>query len=99
MADNQKVRAWIEIGKKRIQQILFTRIVANPRTLEQKISDAGPFNQRTEPLYLTRARVELEREGIIDSRWGSVGIRVKSYHVSEECLYTSNGLFHIGAYD
>jgi hypothetical protein len=65
LVNNEKVRRWIDLGKKRIRNILFTQIVANPRTLEQKISDAGPSNQRVEPIHLTVARQELESEGVI----------------------------------
>ncbi len=35
------------------------------RTLEQKISDAGPTNQRVDPHNLTTARKRLERSGVI----------------------------------
>jgi len=38
------------------------RPVATERTLEQKISDAGPNNQRAEPLILTEARTRLMKE-------------------------------------
>jgi hypothetical protein len=41
--------------------------VAVDRTLEQKIADAGPFNQRIEPNLLTVARRELEQEGVVNS--------------------------------
>ena len=36
-------------AKRRIQSILDRQIVANQRTLEQKISDQGPTNQRVDP--------------------------------------------------
>lgn len=39
--------------------------VALMRTLEQKISDAGPGGQRVDPHILTEARQELEKEGEI----------------------------------
>src|SRR5712691_11343697 len=51
----------------RIQRILTTYTVACTRTLEQKISDAGPNNQRVDPVYLTQARSELELEGIVEA--------------------------------
>lgn len=35
------------------------------RTLEQKIADAGPFNQRIDPHILTLARKELEAQQTI----------------------------------
>src|SRR5437879_416232 len=43
----------VGIGMKRIQNILRSHIVANLRTLENKISDAGPTNQRIDPHVLT----------------------------------------------
>lgn len=42
---------------------LRSHTVATDRTLEQKISDAGPFNQRIEPFILTQARGEMVKEG------------------------------------
>jgi hypothetical protein len=50
----------IALAKRRITNILRKHIVATMRTLEQKISDAGPTNQRIDPHLLTRAREELE---------------------------------------
>ena len=38
-------------------------MIAKWRTLEQKISDAGPFDQRIDPHVLTNARDELLRDG------------------------------------
>lgn len=35
------------------------------RTLEQKISDAGPADQRVDPLVLSRARQELQQSGVV----------------------------------
>ena len=43
------------------------------RTLEQKISDAGPYNQRIEPLHLTKARKELEDLGTIIQEYRQTG--------------------------
>ena len=66
---------YIEIGCIRLQTILRRLKIATMRTLEQKISDAGPFNQRVEPLHLTKARRRLENRGIVvqerrpRSRW------------------------------
>jgi hypothetical protein len=45
--------------------VLQKRTVAADRTLEQKISDAGPNNQRVEPVILTQARNLLVTHGII----------------------------------
>jgi hypothetical protein len=41
--------------------------VATMRTIEQKISDAGPFNQRINPHILTSVRTDLVKRGQIDS--------------------------------
>jgi hypothetical protein len=38
-------------------------VIANDRTLEQKIADAGPTNQRIEPIALTQARKEMQEAG------------------------------------
>jgi hypothetical protein len=46
-------------------RVLGTLTVANQRTLEQKISDAGPFNQRIDPHVLTDVRRRLIAEGRI----------------------------------
>ena len=56
---------WIDLGYRRIQNILRMMKIATMRTLEQKISDAGPFNQRVEPHNLTKARNKLEQEDIV----------------------------------
>jgi hypothetical protein len=57
-----------EIARRRLVSILQSHKAANMRTIEQKISDAGPYNQRIDPHKLTTARNELTAEGIIDSR-------------------------------
>ena len=63
-----KVAARIALGERRIQNILRRHGIANSRTLEQKISDAGPFNQRVEPLYLTQSRNNLQHSGLLQIR-------------------------------
>lgn len=52
-----------QIARKRIPSILTQHGNALARTLEQKISDAGPFGQRIDPHILTPARNELVKEG------------------------------------
>lgn len=59
-------RERIELAKKRLQNVLRTHIVATARTLENKISDAGPTNQRIDPHILTIARSELEAEHVVE---------------------------------
>ena len=54
-----------ELALKRLVRILARHGVANARTLEQKISDAGPYNQRIDPHVLTDARKSLLANGSI----------------------------------
>lgn len=54
-----------ELAQKRILSILQNHVIATSRTLEQKISDAGPFNQRIDPHVLTVVRNQLVDEGEI----------------------------------
>lgn len=53
------------IAEARILRVLGTYTVANQRTLEQKIADAGPYNQRIDPHVLTEVRNRLHTEGVI----------------------------------
>jgi hypothetical protein len=53
------------IARRRLERVLHNHIVANARTLEQKISDAGPSDQRIDPHILTRVRNAMVREGKI----------------------------------
>ncbi len=52
-----------KIAQKRIFSILTKHGIATARTLEQKISDAGPLNQRIDPHVLTTVRNQLVEEG------------------------------------
>jgi hypothetical protein len=54
-----------QIAETRLIRVLTSSVVANQRTLEQKISDAGPFNQRIDPHILTDVRNRLVHEGSI----------------------------------
>jgi|tagenome__1003787_1003787.scaffolds.fasta_scaffold20975696_2 hypothetical protein len=54
-----------ELAAKRLLRILSSLTMANQRTLEQKISDAGPFNQRIDPHVLNDVRKQLLKEGQI----------------------------------
>src|SRR5215211_8461784 len=56
---------WHLIAFRRLKNILRAHTVANARTLENKISDAGPNNQRVQPHILTEARQILEDRGDI----------------------------------
>ena len=51
-----------KLARKRLVSILTRHKVANARTLEQKIADAGPLNQRINPHILTKAREALIEE-------------------------------------
>jgi hypothetical protein len=48
-----------KIAETRLLRIVGNHTIATARTLEQKISDAGPFNQRINPHVLTRVRNQL----------------------------------------
>ncbi len=54
-----------ELAKKRILSILRKHGIATSRTLEQKISDAGPLNQRINPHVLTPVRNQLIKAGVV----------------------------------
>jgi hypothetical protein len=56
-------RQRFELAQKRIRNVLRAHTIANHRTLEQKISDAGPFNQRVNPHVLTTAFEIMRRAG------------------------------------
>ncbi|HEY7610087.1 MAG TPA: hypothetical protein VIF14_12700 [Alphaproteobacteria bacterium] len=56
------------IARKRIHSVLTRHGIALARTLEQKISDAGPNPQRIDPHILTEARAQLIQEGIVVRR-------------------------------
>ena len=56
---------WRRLARKRIRSILARHRVANARTLEQKIADAGPNDQRIDPHIITEERNALVREGRI----------------------------------
>ena len=56
------------LAEKRIRSILRQHGIAHLRTLEQKISDAGPTNQRVDPHVLTNALRSLVDEGSVKGR-------------------------------
>lgn len=61
-----KEEKWVDIGVGRIRNILDRHFVANIRTLEQKIYDAGSYDQRPNPHTLTKARnILLEKEELL----------------------------------
>lgn len=54
-----------QLAVKRLRSILGSHVVASDRILEQKISDAGPNDQRIDPHILTEARHALVKDGTI----------------------------------
>jgi hypothetical protein len=58
-------RDWDALARKRMVSVLTKHGIATMRTLEQKISDAGPYPQRTNPHVLTEARAALVKQGIV----------------------------------
>jgi hypothetical protein len=60
---NEKVEARIQLGEKRLASVLTRHGIAHIRTLEQKIADAGPFDQRIEPVLLYKALARLKEQG------------------------------------
>jgi hypothetical protein len=57
------------IGERRIPKILSRMIVANMRTIEQKISDAGPGDMRVDPHILTEVRNSMVQRGHLVERF------------------------------
>jgi hypothetical protein len=53
------------IGQRRIPKVLTTQVVANMRTLEQKLSDSGPGNMRVDPHILTEVRNFMVKKGTL----------------------------------
>src|ERR1041385_4770537 len=51
------------IGARRLPKVLKQHTVANMRTLEQKISDAGPGDMRVNPHVLTEVRNYMVKKG------------------------------------
>lgn len=53
------------IAEKRIRNVLRENVIVTARTLEQKISDAGPGQMRVDPHILGAARNRLMEQGVI----------------------------------
>ena len=64
--DPQVLAKWQGIARTRLINILAAHGVANARTLEQKISDAGPFNQRIDPHILNPVLKKLVSEQVVN---------------------------------
>jgi hypothetical protein len=54
---------WVEIAKRRVVNVLRRRRFASNRQLEKKISEAGPGDQRPEPMKVSTAITQLLGEG------------------------------------
>ena len=78
---------WIEIARQRLINILRNHGVARMRTLEQKISAAGPYSQRANPHILTKALDELLSEKIVVRLQRSTG---NWFHLPETNLQKIN---------
>lgn len=70
---------WELLAAKRLRSVLHTHSVAIERTLEQKISDGGPTDQRINPHVLTEVRGALVDQGEIVRRDEN---NVPWYHLS-----------------
>ncbi len=59
------MNGWKEVAARRIENILRQYTVSRKRTLEQKICDAGPNNQRPNPHHLSNALSIMIGDGIV----------------------------------
>ena len=59
----------LALARRRLVNVLRDNVVASARTLEQKISDAGPGAMRIDPHALSNTRKQLEEEGVITRRF------------------------------
>ena len=66
--DPEILAKWQQIARIRLTNILSAHGVANARTIEQKISDAGPSNQRTDPHILTPVLRDLVAKKVVNVR-------------------------------
>jgi hypothetical protein len=67
-SQQQRIQERIELGERRIINILRKHGIATMRMLEQKISDAGPNPQRVDPHLLTKSRIALANKGKLLTR-------------------------------
>ena len=74
-------RERVNLGRRRLRNILETYTIATGRTLENKIADAGPFNQRIDPHILTIALREMIAAGEIQIHSEGEG-KVRWYYLS-----------------
>ncbi|SON57159.1 hypothetical protein HDIA_3618 [Hartmannibacter diazotrophicus] len=55
----------LQLAKKRLTNVMAKHGIATRRTLEHKISDAGPYRQRIEPHIITTAMTHLRKDGLV----------------------------------
>jgi hypothetical protein len=67
----EKQVEWERIARRRLRSVLERHTIATLRTLEQKISDAGPNNQRVNPHILTTALKKMQKKEIILKKFHS----------------------------
>ena len=67
-SESRTPEARIELGERRLRNVLTKHGIALARTLEQKISDAGPSHMRVDPHALTASRKRLQDSEEINSR-------------------------------
>ncbi len=67
-AKNEAALLRVAEAKRRVQNILDREIVANQKTLEQKISDQGPAAMRVDPHLVGLAIMDLEETNRLQSR-------------------------------
>jgi hypothetical protein len=79
---NAKVETRITVARKRLASVLTRHCVAHQRTLEQKISDADPTNQRIEPVLLKQAMSRMRETGDLSSLKDQASV-TKWYHLPE----------------
>ena len=58
---------WVELAKRRVLKVLRLRRFASNRQLEKKISEAGPGDQRPEPMKVSTGIIQLVGEGRVVS--------------------------------
>lgn len=84
-----------DLGVTRVRNILREHVVASARTLEQKISDAGPNDQRIDPHVLTEVRKALTLKGEIRQLQRG---RIPWFHLSNaDATQVQTRLLELGA--
>jgi hypothetical protein len=86
-AKNPAALARIGLAKQRIQSILDREVVAGQKTLEQKISDQGPKDQRVDPHLVGLAIMDLEETNRLQThRAGGTSWYANPGRAETQCL-------------